>query len=260
MIYLKSSAVSFCCTIPFLHDGSTRWHRRVLYHVQSSTAVKRCQAHHWIKRVSLSECMCYNIFSDSVLGWLTLKGELLEILYEPDIPWFKCLTLGKDKEAVTRIIKDLLLELVNSEVASLDFDAPQDVKAPEPRLISWGRYQSLDNDKHDEYTQYQFPAFMASLPYKKIWRGLEHSRGTFDSFLSDFRRLIKSENAATTTAEFKLYNECHISYNMRNNLVYIGSSTSAAALKKVIGKLETALDLLVSFFFFCTKFTAPNTM
>lgn len=180
---------------------------------------------------------------------MTLKGELIEILYEPDIPWFKCLTLGKDKEAVICIIKDFLLELVNSEVASLDSDAPQDVKAPEPRLISWARHQSLENDKYDEFIEYRFPAFMASLPYKEIWRGLEHSGATFDGFLSDFRRLIKSENAPATTADFEICNECHISYNMRNNLVYIGSSTSAAALKKAIEKLETALDLLVSISF-----------
>lgn len=177
---------------------------------------------------------------------MTFKDELFEILYEPDIPWFKCLTLGKDKEAVTRIIKDLLLQLVNSEVASLDFDATQDVKGPEPCVISWARYQSLEIDKYDEFIKYQFPAFMASLPYKEIWRGLEHSRGTFDGFLSEFRRLIKSENAPATTTDFMIYNDCDISYNMRNNLLYIGSSTSAAALKKVVGKLETVLDLLVS--------------
>ncbi|KAL7901185.1 hypothetical protein HDV63DRAFT_190458 [Trichoderma sp. SZMC 28014] len=87
---------------------------------------------------------------------------------------------------------------------------------------------------------------MASLPYKEIWRGLEHSRGTFDGFLSEFRRLIKSENAPATTTDFMIYNDCDISYNMRNNLLYIGSSTSAAALKKVVGKLETVLDLLSS--------------
>ncbi|KAK1250195.1 hypothetical protein MKX08_010198 [Trichoderma sp. CBMAI-0020] len=194
---------------------------------------------------------------DSVKSACT-NGELYEILYEPDIPWFKCFTMGKDKESVTRIIKDLLLELVNTEVARPDFDAQKDVidadvlqadatmKAPEPRLASWMLYQSCGTDNYDEFIEYQYPAFMASLPHKAIWRGLENSSGSFENFLSAFRLLIKSENAPATTADFALCNDCQITCNMRQNLIYIGSSTSAAALKKVIGKLETMLNLLSS--------------
>ncbi|PTB46645.1 hypothetical protein M441DRAFT_126041 [Trichoderma asperellum CBS 433.97] len=186
------------------------------------------------------------------------NGELAEILYEPDIPWFKCITMGKHKESVTRIIKDLLIDLVTLEVEPLGFDAEKDVidtnvlqadvamKAAEPRLISWMVYQSLGSDIHDTFVKYQYPEAMASLPYKAIWRGLENSSGTFEDFLSEFRRLIKSENAPATAADFALRNECHISYNMRENLVYIGSSTSAAALEKVVKKLETVLNLLAS--------------
>ncbi|UKZ63225.1 uncharacterized protein TrAtP1_004454 [Trichoderma atroviride] len=184
------------------------------------------------------------------------NGELYEILYEPDIPWFKCFTMGKHKESVTRIIQDLMLELVNLEVARPDFDVQKDVvdtdvlqadatmKAPEPRLASWMVYQSHGTDKYDEFIEYQYPAFMASLPHKAIWRGLENSSGSFENFLSAFRLLIKSENAPATTADFALCNDCQITCNMRQNLVYIGSSTSAAALKKVLRKLETMLNLL----------------
>lgn len=173
--------------------------------------------------------------------------------------------MGKHKESVTRIIQDLLLELLELEVVRLDFDAHKDVidtnvlqadvtmKADEPRLISWMVYQSLGTDIYDSFVEHQYPASMASLPYKAIWRGLEKSRGTFGDFLSEFRFLIKSENAPATTADFAVCNECHISYNMRENLVYIGSSTSAAALENVIRKLETVLNLLVSILLFCTK-------
>ncbi|KAL7927500.1 hypothetical protein ACQKWADRAFT_276948 [Trichoderma austrokoningii] len=187
-----------------------------------------------------------------------LNGELFEILYEPDIPWFKCITMGKHKEYVTRIIRDLLLELVDLEVVRLKFDAQKDVidtdvlqadvtmKAAKPRLISWMEYQSLGTDIHDSFVQYQYPESMASLPYKAIWRGLENSSGTFENFLTEFRLLIKSEMAPATTADFAVCNDCHISYNVRGNLVYIGSSISAAALKNVVRKLEAVLTLLAS--------------
>lgn len=173
--------------------------------------------------------------------------------------------MDKHKESVTRIIKDLLLELVNAEVVRLELDAPKDVtdadvpqvnvtmKAPEPLLASWMVYQSPGTDTYDEYIEFQYPAFMASLPHKEIWRGLENSSGTFEDFLSAFRLLIKSEHAPATTADFALCNDCQIACNMRQNLVYIGSSTSEAALKKVVTKLETVLSLLVSIFLFCTK-------
>lgn len=91
---------------------------------------------------------------------------------------------------------------------------------------------------------------MASLPYKAIWRGLENSSGTFENFLTEFRLIVKSEAAPATTAEFAVLNQCHISYNVRGNLVYIGSSTSAAALKNVVRKLEAVLILLVSYLAF----------
>lgn len=173
--------------------------------------------------------------------------------------------MGKHKEFVTRIIKDLLLELVNHEVVRLEPDAQKDVidtdvlradvtmKAPEPLLASWMVNQSHDTDKYDEFIEYQYPAFMASLPHKTIWRGLENSTGTFENFFSAFRLLIKSENAPATTADFALCHDCQITCNWRQNMVYIGSSTSAAALEKVIGKLETILTLLVNICFSCNK-------
>ncbi|KAL6908670.1 hypothetical protein GGI43DRAFT_393331 [Trichoderma evansii] len=186
------------------------------------------------------------------------NGELAEILYEPNVPWFKCITMGRHKESVTRIMKDLLIELVTLEVERLGFDAEEDVidtdvlqadvtmKAAEPRLISWMVYQSLGSDIYDTFVKYQYPEFMASLPYKAIWRGLEKSSCTFENFISVFRHLIKSENAPATAADFALCNDCQISYNVRGNLVYIGSFTSAAALEKVIQKLETMLNLLTN--------------
>lgn len=156
---------------------------------------------------------------------------------------------------------------MNLEVEPLGFDAEVDVidanvlqadvemKASEPRLIAWMVYQSLGSDIYHTFDKYQYPESMASLPYKAIWRGLEKSSGTFEKFLSEFRHLIKFENAPATVADFALCNEFHISYNMRENLVYIGSFTSAAALEKIVQKLETMLNLLVcifAFFFFFT--------
>jgi hypothetical protein len=203
---------------------------------------------------------------------LFFQGELLEILYEPDIPWLKCITMSKHKESVTRTIKDLLLELMNLEVIPLDFEDQKDMinteilqadvtmKAPEPRLISWAVYQSRVADIYDTFAEYQYPSSMTALPYKAIWRGLEDSKGRFEDFLSNFRRLIKSEAAPVTVADFCVCNECQITYNMRGDLLYIGSFVSAAALKNIVRKLETMMNLLVSMLQYAQRFTTPNAV
>jgi hypothetical protein len=196
---------------------------------------------------------------------------LAEILYEPDIPWFKCIAMVKYQVLVTGIIQDLLVKLVQLEVGALEFDADEDeiddnilqpdlvMKAAEPRLISWMVYKSLGSEIYDTFVDYQFPEAMASLPFKTVWRGLQNSSGSLESLLSAFRSLTKTENAPVTAADFALLNECHISNNMREDLIYIGSYSSAAAIEKVIRKLEAMLNLLVCIIFLIPSPEVSNT-
>ncbi|KAM0254451.1 hypothetical protein ACHAQJ_006791 [Trichoderma viride] len=184
------------------------------------------------------------------------NDELAEILYEPDIPWFKCITMVRYQALVTRIIQDLLIKLVELEVGGLGFNPHDDeidadilqpdviMKAAEPRLIPWMVYRSLGSEIYDTFVDYQYPEVMASLPFKTIWRGLQNSSGSFESLLSAFRSLTKTENAPITAVDFALLNGCHISHNMRGDMIYVGSYTSEAAIEKVIRKLETMLNLL----------------
>ncbi|KAL7790977.1 hypothetical protein V8C37DRAFT_383033 [Trichoderma ceciliae] len=187
------------------------------------------------------------------------KGELAEILYEPDIPWFKCITSVGYQALVTGIIQDLLLQLVEMEVGPLDFDPLEDnigdgilhsdvvMKASEPRMIPWAMYKSLGSEIYDTFVDYRFPDTMASLPFKAVWRGLQNSSGaSVESLLSAFRSLSKTENVPITAHDFALSNNCQISYNMRENLVYIGCYESIATVDKTVRKLEAMLNLLAS--------------
>ncbi|KAH6606427.1 hypothetical protein Trco_005580 [Trichoderma cornu-damae] len=187
------------------------------------------------------------------------QGELAEILYEPDIPWFKCITTFGYREPVAEAIQDLLVELMNMEVEPIAFDplevhdagdglAHPDVamKTSEPRMMPWMVYKSLGKDIYDNFVDYQFPEIMAALPFKSTWRGLQNSTGaSIETLLSSFCHLSKSENAPLTAEDFALLNDCQISYNMRESLVYIGSFKSMAVVDKAIQRLEAMLDLLV---------------
>ncbi|RFU79520.1 hypothetical protein TARUN_2727 [Trichoderma arundinaceum] len=167
--------------------------------------------------------------------------ELAEILYEPDVPWFKCITAVEYRDRVRGIIQDLLLGLIES------FHPDVVMKAPEPRMIPWVEYKSHGSKIYDTFVDHRFPEAMASLPFKTAWRGLQNSSGaSIETLLSAFRSLLKSEKVPATTGEFALLTDCQISHNMREDLVYIGSQGSKADIGNAIRKLESMLNLLAS--------------
>ncbi|KAL6895782.1 hypothetical protein HDV57DRAFT_521073 [Trichoderma longibrachiatum] len=192
---------------------------------------------------------------------LACQDELLEILYEPDIPWFKCITMAEHQNKVTETIQFLMHDLLDAEVDQLNFNAIEDMdvqegtvhpdvlqKVPDnPRVIAWLLYKSLGDDIYDAFSEHQFPVTMAKIPYKSVWRGLQNSSGVpLDTLLSVFSVLSKSKDAPVTANDFAFSTNCEISYNFRGELVYIGSWESMEAVESTVRKLNSMLNLLAS--------------
>ncbi|KAL6868638.1 hypothetical protein J3F83DRAFT_707298 [Trichoderma novae-zelandiae] len=192
---------------------------------------------------------------------LACQDELLEILYEPDIPWFKCITMAEYQHKVSDTIQFLMHDLLDAEVGKLGFNAVEDIdveegnahpdilqKVPDnPRIIPWLVYKSLGDDIYDTFADHQFPVTMANIPYKSTWRGLQNSSGvSIDTLLSAFSLLSKSKDAPVTAHDFAFATNCEISYNLRGELVYIGSWESMETVDKTVRKLNSMLNLLAS--------------
>ncbi|PNP53966.1 hypothetical protein THARTR1_05653 [Trichoderma harzianum] len=188
------------------------------------------------------------------------QDKLLEILYEPEIPWFKCITVTEYQSRVSDVIQHLINQLLNKEVRPLDFNVvdpdvregtyhPDVVsrKTGEPLIVPWVVFKSIGNDIYQEFEEYRFPAILGQLPFKTVWRGLQNSTGvSIDTLLSVFSRVSKSENAPNNVVEFAFHTNCEMSHNLRENLIYIGSWQSMDLVDRAVRRLQTILNLLSS--------------
>ncbi|KAF3075483.1 hypothetical protein CFAM422_002370 [Trichoderma lentiforme] len=188
------------------------------------------------------------------------QDKLLEILYEPEIPWFKCITVTEYQSRVSDIIQHLLHKLLKKEVRPLDFNvADTDVRegtfhpdvvsreTNEPVIIPWVVLKSLGSDIYQDFEEYRFPAILGQLPFKTVWRGLQNSTGvSIDTLLSVFSRVSKSENAPNNVVDFAFHTNCEMSHNLRENLIYIGSWQSMDLVDRAVRRLQTILNLLAS--------------
>ncbi|KAL7802867.1 hypothetical protein V8C43DRAFT_322874 [Trichoderma afarasin] len=188
------------------------------------------------------------------------QGKLLEILYEPEIPWFKCITVTEFQNRVSDIIQHLLHKLLKKEVRPLDFNVVEsDVRegtfhpdvvsreTSEPLIIPWVVFKSIGNDIYQDFEEYRFPTILGQLPFKTVWRGLQNSTGvSIDTLLSVFSRVSKSENAPNNVVDFAFHTNCEMSHNLRENLIYIGSWQSMDLVDRAVQRLQTILNLLAS--------------
>lgn len=168
--------------------------------------------------------------------------------------------MAEHQHKVAETIQFLMHDLLDAEVEQLNFNAVEDIdveegtvhpdvlqKVPEnPRVIAWLLYKSLGDDIYDTFADHQFPVTMANIPYKSTWRGLQNSSGvSIDTLLSAFSLLSKSKDAPITAHDFAFATNCEISYNLRGDLVYIGSWESMGTVESTVRKLDSMLNLLV---------------
>ncbi|KPM41573.1 hypothetical protein AK830_g4992 [Neonectria ditissima] len=191
-----------------------------------------------------------------------LQSKVVEILYEPEIPWFKLITTSEDQVEVTTRLESDLGRILEEETDLIDeeySDAPDvegddiepradvDILPDEPQVIPWSLYQ------YHKYGYFQkcedeFPEHIKNLPYKAVWRGLESfDTLTISSLLSNFDFLWARPDLVSGLQNVEELTKCRITHNLSGNLIYIGSGVDASCIAAAIRKLENLLSFHNSF-------------
>ncbi|KAM3503639.1 hypothetical protein MY10362_004073 [Beauveria mimosiformis] len=162
---------------------------------------------------------------------------LLEILYEPRSPWFKCIALSSERRQITAAVQDNLFAIAEDDVDTLDFDEKTDgdisIISPDPRMTSWHEYRKNGSDAYVFADCDIFPEFIAEAKHKITWYGLEdHPSATFDGLLA-LCGTMDGKETLLDAEQFQLVYKCRISYNLRQTVLYIGTDESREAIDAV---------------------------
>ncbi|KAM3553244.1 hypothetical protein ARSEF4850_007013 [Beauveria asiatica] len=170
---------------------------------------------------------------------------LLEILYEPRSPWFKCIALSSERRQITAAVQDNLFAIAEDDIDALDFDEQTDgdisIISPDPRMTSWHEYRKKGSDTYAFADCDIFPEFIAELKHKTTWYSLEdHPSVTFDGLLA-LCGMMDDKEIPLDAEQFQLVYKCRISYNLRQTVLYIGTDESREAIDAVLERLESML-------------------
>ncbi|KAH7170814.1 hypothetical protein EDB81DRAFT_876834 [Dactylonectria macrodidyma] len=185
-----------------------------------------------------------------------ISEHVIEILYEPEIPYFKVITANKHKEEVSTLIESYLEERLEAETDIIDerhaeiLDTKGDGLQPRPdvdiivenpSVIPWSLYhqQQANTSNYDEY---RFPMPLEDYPYKSVWRGLEKFNNlSISDLLSMYDFLWPRPTPTSGLQKFSQHFGWDFTHNMRGNIVYMGSRKSSECLKNATVKLDNLL-------------------
>ncbi|OAQ96690.1 hypothetical protein LLEC1_06193 [Akanthomyces lecanii] len=168
---------------------------------------------------------------------------LLEILYEPQIPWFKCVALPKQRQKITAAVQDNLFAIAEEDVDTLDVEEKTDgdvsIISDDPRMTPWSEYCSKGSNAYKFADGDVFPDPIAEAKYKTTWRGLEeHPALTFQELLKR-SALLCGGDSPKDHEQFEAQTSCRVSYNTRQTLLYIGSDQSRETIELAVEKVDS---------------------
>ncbi|KAH8737380.1 hypothetical protein BGZ61DRAFT_14663 [Ilyonectria robusta] len=184
------------------------------------------------------------------------QDKVLEMLYEPEIPWFKIITAQEHQEEITHRIHSFLELLLEEETDVIDEDQPGDLPidpktradvdlvTETPQVIPWSLYQHNKCADTTDYDEHRFPAQLEPLAFKTVWRGLESADGlSISDLFAKFDFLWAHPGQASGLQKLGAQVNCQFTHNMRGNLVYIGSDKEMECVRDAVRKLENLLAL-----------------
>ncbi|KAK7426145.1 hypothetical protein QQZ08_007311 [Neonectria magnoliae] len=184
-----------------------------------------------------------------------LPSKVLEVLYEPGIPWFKFITDSGHQAEVTALAQSILENLLEAETdviyedqdgneTSVENVEPRvdiDLIADEPQVVPWSLYHCRNYAGACKYKD-QFPAQIKELPYRAVWRGLESiDKLTLTDLLAAYGFLWSYPGQESGLQLLEGEVNCQITHNLAGNLVYIGSDMNPECIAIAILKLENLL-------------------
>lgn len=182
----------------------------------------------------------------------------MEILYEPEIPWFKIITAQEHQEEIAHRIHSFLELLLEEETDVIDENQPGDLAidpktradvdlvTETPQIIPWSLYQHNKCADTSDYDEHRFPAQLEPLAFKTVWRGLESADGlSISDLFAKFDFLWAHPGQTSGLQKLGAHVNCQFTHNMRENLVYIGSDKEMECVRDAVRKLENLLALCV---------------
>ncbi|KAL5616582.1 hypothetical protein FOBRF1_005330 [Fusarium oxysporum] len=183
---------------------------------------------------------------------------ILEILYEPEIPWFKLIAPRASQREVSDWMHSQLEELIESEADAVIQDEDEDdlstsaiqpdieVLVEEPHIIAFPSLQTIPKDILNQYDTFRYPDTIKTLSYKTVWRVPESSGVTIMQILSNYESLGSVSPLGPSIDSLQALTKCVITYNFQGSLLYIGSSESEQALSVAKRKLDTLANFMDS--------------
>ncbi|KAF4951127.1 hypothetical protein FGADI_7742 [Fusarium gaditjirri] len=183
---------------------------------------------------------------------------ILEILYEPEIPWFKLIVPGASQREVSDWMHSQLEGLIESEADGVIRDEDEDglsasaiqpdieVLVEEPHIIAFPSLQTIPKDILNQYDEFRYPNTIKALSYKTVWRVPESSGVTIMQIFSNYESLGSVSPFGPSIESLQFLTKSVITYNFRGSLLYIGSNESEQALRVATQKLDTLANFMAA--------------
>ncbi|KAF4419506.1 hypothetical protein FACUT_11412 [Fusarium acutatum] len=181
---------------------------------------------------------------------------IVEILYEPEIPWFKLITPRASQREISDWMHSQLEEIMESEADAVIRDEDEDdlstsaiqpdieLLVEDPHIIAFPSLQTILKNTLSQYDAFRYPAIIKTLPYKTVWRVPESSGATILQILSNYESLGSVLPLGPSIDSLQALTKCVITYNFHGSLLYIGSSESEQALGVAKQKLDTLANFM----------------
>lgn len=171
------------------------------------------------------------------------QGQLLEILYDPEVPWFKCITRNDHRNNVSVYLEELLEEMVGSDLVPPELHVgppPRNesgalvdvyIEASEPVVVPWITYADFQTTQHSDYDAFQYPAALSDYPHKAVWRQFEEvpeseASSNLIKFMATLEQLCGAFMVPAEIDHSGSFLGCEkFARNLTGTLIFVGGST-----------------------------------
>ncbi|KAF4990889.1 hypothetical protein FGRMN_8198 [Fusarium graminum] len=186
-----------------------------------------------------------------------LGSVVIEVLYEPEVPWFKFITAVEHRLEVSRWMYSRLDKLLVAEAGAVDdknsgtgLERPRsrsdiELLTKKPHVISYPELKNTHNDAFQDYEPFRYPEHLKYFAYRTVWRSPALYEGvTVAKLLSKYEALWPGSPANSSIEDLGELTKCQISHNLQGSLLYIASDESPQALEAATRKLDTLAGLM----------------
>lgn len=115
----------------------------------------------------------------------------------------------------------------------------------DPPLITWPVFKRAGYWGRADHEPFQYPEIIRYVQYKAIWDKLEKENLTMAELSARYQHFGLGDTGDSQRF-LSMVSSCTIAYNLRGNILYIGSDYSQECVDNAIRKLNNLLDFCVS--------------